>query len=123
MLAWIVYSLGTFLAGLLLALILSFFMGGPTKRAEKPYRLIVCCLILTMGGPFMYTEALTKLYGKPMEHALKVVYDDANIDGPFQYYKVVSYNGKTASAYVVGLEHYGGMDDRPILRVELTKDG
>jgi hypothetical protein len=74
-----------------------------------------------MGGPFVYTEGLTYLYGKKMQHAINVVYDDAPIAGPMQYFKVTSCHGDTASAYVIGKEHYGGMDDRPILQVQLVK--
>lgn len=121
MLAWIIYSLGTFLLGLFLTLVLSFFSGGPTKRAEKPFKLIICCLAVCMCGPFAYVEALTLIYGKKMEHAINLVYNDAPVNGPMQYFKITSCHGDKASAYVVGKEHYGGMDDRPIIQVMLVK--
>jgi len=123
MLAWIVYSLGTFLLGLFLTLVLSFFTGGPTKRAEKPFKLIITCLALCMGGPFAYVEILTHLYGKKLEHAIDVVYNDAPVNGPMQYYKVTSCHGDKATAYVIGKEHYMGLDDRPIILVNLVNQG
>jgi hypothetical protein len=121
MIGWILYTLGTFLVGLVLAFVISFFSGGPTKSPEKPYRIIAVCLVLCMGGPFAYTEGLTLLYGKPMLHAVRVVYNDAPVFGKIQYYRVTHVTADKASVYIVGLEHYGGMDDRPIIQAELVK--
>jgi hypothetical protein len=112
--------MGTFLLGLFLAFVISFFTGGPTKSVDKPYRIIAICLVLTMGGPFAYTEALTHFYGKPMEHAVKVVYNDAPVFGNVQYYKVTRLAGDKAWVYIVGQEHYGGIEDRPIIQAELV---
>jgi len=123
MTAWIIYTIGTFVTGLLLSLIISFFSGGPTKQNEKPLRIVIVCLVLCMGGPFAYTEALTRIYGKPMEHTLKVVYNDSPVFGEMDYYKVTKCYANKASVYIVGKDQYGGMVDRPVLQVDLVKEG
>jgi hypothetical protein len=121
MVGWILYTIGTFILGLVAALVISFFSGGPAKSPERPYRIVAICLLLAMGGPFAYTEALTYLYGKPMQHAVNVVYNDAPVYGKVQYYRVTHVTDDSALVYIIGLEHYGGMDDRPVIQAELVK--
>jgi hypothetical protein len=124
MLAWIVYCMGTLTAGLILAFLVSLFFGGPSQRAEKPFRMVLFCIALTMAGPFLFSEVLTATYGDEMRHAVKLAYNDSPISGPFQYFKVTSYTGSHATAIAIGEEQaaWGGTD-RPILSVSLSKEG
>jgi hypothetical protein len=124
MLAWIAYCMGTVAAGLLLAFIAGIFLTGPSQRVEKPYRILVYSLGFTMLGPFLYCEALTQAFGDPMGHAIRQCYNESEIQGPMQYYKLTRYTGDHAIAIVIGQEKEGwGGNDRPILQVLLSQHG
>jgi hypothetical protein len=125
MLAWIAYCMGTFTLGILLAFIISLFFLGPTQQVDKPHRIVIYSLIFTMSTPFVYCETLTKLFGDPMEHAVKQAFDDSPIEGTLDYYRLISYNSDHATALVVGSEKQGwGGTDRPVMKVVLSqKDG
>ena len=124
MLAWIVYCIGTFAAGLVLAFLVGMFFGGPSQRAEKPHRMVILCIALAMGGPFIYTETLTTAFGSQMRHAIKLSYNESEIQGPFQYFKITSFTGSHATAIAIGEEQeaWGGTD-RPVVSISLSKEG
>jgi hypothetical protein len=100
-------------------------MRSTKKRGDStPFPLIFTCLALTIFGPFIYVEVLTKIVGKDMEAAVKKAYNDGPINGQFQYFRVLSAFGGKARALAIGEERasWGGTD-RPIMSINLEKKG
>jgi hypothetical protein len=124
MLACIAYCVGTFVVGLFLAFVAGLFVMGPSQRLEKPYKLLMYSLVFTMTGPFVYCEALTKLFGEPMGHAVRACFNASPIEGSLDYYRVTKYNGDEATALAIASEKEGwGGTDRPILQIQLSRKG
>ena len=75
-------------------------------------------------APYAYTEILTNLHGPTLDPAIKRAYEESELQGDMQYYKVVAINENKARAIAVGLETeaWGGTD-RPIVAIKLEKAG
>ncbi len=88
----------------------------------KPWKTFIVTFVFCLAAPYGYCEALTRMYGKPMEGAIKRAYAAANFTGAMRYYRVVSYHTNTARALLVGTdkEEWGGVET-PVVSVTLSK--
>jgi hypothetical protein len=119
----IIYLVVTVVAGIVLSFFVLTFRSTKKRGDGSPYLLIAFCFFLTVFGPFLYVEAVTKLYSKPMEPALQKAFATSPIRGKIQYWRVTWYTGSTAKALIVGKERLGwGGTDRPVLGVDLIRD-
>ncbi|MEZ0325547.1 MAG: hypothetical protein ACAH95_06555 [Fimbriimonas sp.] len=122
MLGKLIYLVISVFAGFILSFFWLTFRSTKKRGDHAPYWTISICLLLTTIGPFIFVEALTKVFGKDMEAAIKRAYMEGPIDGKLQYYKIRWYTGSSASALAVGEEraNWGGTD-RPIMSINLEK--
>ncbi len=123
MLGNLIYLVLSVFAGFILSFFWLTFRSTKKRGDHAPYWTIFLCVLITTVGPFIFVEALTKLFGKPLEAAIKRAYVEGPIEGKFKYYKIRWYTGSKASALIVGEEraNWGGTD-RPIMSVDLVKN-
>lgn len=120
----IIYLVVTVLAGIILSFFAVTFRSTKKRGDGNPYIAVIFCFFLTIFGPFIFTEAITALYLKPMEPAIMKAYRAAPITAKLHYVRLTWYTGDKAKAIVVGEEResWGGTD-RPIIGVDLKKTG
>lgn len=123
MLAAIVYSLGTFVAAAVLTMLWVLTRPVHARDEMRSWRTLLALFILCFSGPYLYNEALTRVYGPEIEKAVQAGYMDVPLDGPLQYFKVTSVKDNKARVLVVAEEKqdWGGRD-RPMVSLLLTKD-
>jgi hypothetical protein len=122
MVSLISYLVVTIVVGFLLSFAIISLRSTKKRGDGTPYPTVAICLLLTVGGPFMYIETLTKIYGPEMSKAVHKAYDDAPVQGPMQYFRVRSKSGDRANVIAIGREKEGwGGYDQPIISIDLTK--
>lgn len=95
------------------------------KGDSKPWYTMFGYFLFVFAIPYIYTEGLTKIYGPKMQTAIKDAYDNCEITGPMQYFRIIGFRpDKEATALVIGSEResWGGTD-RPIVTVHLVDEG
>jgi len=120
MVSLIVYLVVTVLAGLIISFILITMRSTKKRGDSAPYFTIFACLFLTIGGPFLADEIMTRLWGKEMEPAINRAYLQGPITGKMVYYRVIWRMGDKAKVFAVGQEkvNWGGTD-QPIMAIYL----
>jgi hypothetical protein len=95
-----------------------------SKGESKSWKVLFTVFVICLTGPYGYIEVLTRSVGKDLKRAVEEGYADSGIQGPLQYFKVISYSGNKARVVVVGTEResWGGTD-RPVVALTLVKDG
>jgi hypothetical protein len=90
----------------------------------KSWRVLIVFYVLALAGPYAYAEIMTRLVGQTMASAVSAAVDDSEVGGDLQYYKVISYNGKSARVVAVthGKADWGGTDS-PVVAMTLDKEG
>jgi hypothetical protein len=90
----------------------------------KSWKVMLVFYVLSLTGPYAYAEVMTRLVGQTMASAVNSAVDDSEVGGDLQYYKVISYNGKSARVVAVthGKADWGGSDN-PVVAMTLDKDG
>lgn len=122
MLSIVIYSIGCFVAALLLTTFYVFTRPMHQRDDIKSWRIFFTFFILCFGGPYAWVEGLTRIASKPMESALKGAYYDANLHGKVVSYKLLFTNGDHARAFVIGNEGQGwGLTDQPVVTVQLDR--
>lgn len=125
MLGLIIYLVVTVVAGVILSFLALTFRSTKKRGDGSPFFPIFCCFVLTIIGPFVYVEIQTKMVGKNLEVPIKKAFMNSPIrNSKFQYYRITFYTPTKAKAIAVGLEkaNWGGTD-RPILGIDLAKEG
>jgi hypothetical protein len=123
MLGTLIYLVVTVAAGFLLGFVVVTLRSTKKRGEGTPFPIIIVSLLLCVLGPFIYVEALTKLFAKPMEAAVKKAFEESPLNGKLQYFRVTSYSEKKATALAVIEERasWGGTD-RPVMKVSLEKE-
>lgn len=93
-----------------------------TRHEVNAGRAFLVFFALTHAAPFAYVEVLTKLTGEGLYDAVVRGYEHGPVEGPMEYYRIISKRGTHAKAIVVGTERnsWGGTD-RPVLWLELDQ--
>jgi hypothetical protein len=122
----IIYLVVTVVAGIILSFLILTFRTTKKRGDGSPFFTIFFCFLLTVVGPFIYVEVLTKAVGKKIEPAIKTAYLSSPLGrkAKYQYFRITWYTGSMAKAIAVGEEraNWGGTD-RPVLGVDLVRDG
>lgn len=126
MLGPLIYLVFTVVAGIILSFLALTFRSTKKRGDGSPFLTIFFVFFLTVAGPFIYVEIMTKAVGKNLEHAIKTAYLSSPVGtkAKYQYYRVTWYTGSTAKAIAVGEEkaNWGGTD-RPVIGVDLKREG
>src|SRR5277367_131548 len=122
MFAWIIYTAITLPAGFMLAFVSSMFGQTLSKSSDKSFARIRNCVLLSMVGPFVFAEILTKTVGSQLEPAITKTFAKMPVDGQIKYYRVTKFTGSSATVIAVAEEpdKWGGQD-RPVVEIDLTK--
>ncbi|CAN5509814.1 hypothetical protein BH11ARM1_BH11ARM1_11860 [soil metagenome] len=118
----ICYLIITVLAGSLLSFFIIISRSAGKRGDSTPFPTIIICLLITILGPFIYVELLTKAATKELQIPIMNAYRDGPINGKFKYFRVLTKFGDHARAIAVGEErtNWGGTD-RPVMSIELKK--
>jgi hypothetical protein len=124
MIGIIVYLLSCFAVAFFLTFCYVMMRPVHSRDELKSWRVMVVFYVLTLTGPYAYAEVMTRLVGGTMASAVNSAVDDSAVGGDLQYYKVISYNGKSARVIAVthGKADWGGTD-KPVVAMTLDKDG
>jgi hypothetical protein len=122
MLAAIVYTLGSFIVASIITFLLVIFKPVHVRDEMRSWRLLLGMFVFCFSGPYLYNEALTRIFGKDMEKAVQAGYMDVPIDGPLRYYKVTKISKNKAKVLVIAKEkqEWGGTDT-PMITLNLEK--
>lgn len=124
MISLLVYLTGTVILAGLVSVLSTVFRPVKGRVDVKGGRAIFFWFLLIMAGPFVYVESLTKSHSPELEKAIREGFSDSPIDGDLLYYKIVRFQDKSATAYVIGQETEGvGFSDRPVLKLDLEFKG
>lgn len=94
------------------------------RNDSSSLKAAIPLFFMCAAAPYGRVEFLTSQYGPDLEPAIMDAFDGSEIEGEFQYYRVVSMSGEKARAIAVGLEtaDWGGTD-RPVIAISLDKVG
>lgn len=123
MLAAIFYTLGCFVLASALTFIWALTRPIKARDEMRSWRVLLGLFAICFGGPYLYNEVLTRLFGPELATAVESGYSRVPIDGPLQYFKVTSYSGDSAKVLVVAKEQqeWGGTD-RPMIWLTLVRE-
>lgn len=121
MVSWIVYGVGSSVAGLLLGLAWLTFFGHPSKVDRPMGPVLIKGLLVGIFAPFLWVEGLTRYVGPRVDVVAKRAYDSSPIRGPMRYYRVVSFSRESAKLLIFGTEEDRGFTDHPVIQVHLKR--
>jgi len=88
----------------------------------RSWRVALGMSVFMVMLPYGIVEAQTFLFGEKMKEAVEEAVDDAGIDGPMLYFKVLFYQGEKARILAIGEEKQSwGGTDHPAMQVSLVK--
>ncbi len=90
----------------------------------RTWRVLVLFLVVVGALPYLWCEALTKIYGKRMRAPVEKVIDELKINGGLRYFRVITCSGTKARVVAVGQdnEDWGGTE-QPVVAINLSKHG
>lgn len=90
----------------------------------RTWRALLTFLVIVAALPYVWCEALTKIYGKTMRAPVERVIEELKFNGGLRYFRVLSCNGKKARVIAVGQdnEDWGGTE-QPVVAINLVKSG
>lgn len=117
-------------------LIMCFFIAGVltllyaltrpiNARGEmRSWRVLMSLFVVVVFVPYLWGEALTKLYGQGMKEPIEGVLDELQVSDGLRYYRVIRYSGKEARVIAVGeeKESWGGTE-QPVVAISMKKNG
>ena len=123
MLGTIFYAIGCFVVAGILTTIIMMTRPIQDRGESRPWFTIIMLTVFVAAAPYLYIEALTKLFASKMQKGIVSGFDSADVSGPLKYYKVVWYTNDKATAIAVGEEKeaWGGTD-RPLVAITLKHD-
>src|ERR1051325_6945753 len=109
------------------SIVITFFyvITRPIKNRDemRSWRVGIAISIVMLFLPYVAVEVQTRMFGASMKEAVADAVDEAGINGPLLYYKVLFYQGNKARVLALGEEKqsWGGMD-HPTLQMTLVKN-
>jgi hypothetical protein len=109
------------------SIVITFFyvITRPIKNRDemRSWRVGIAISLFVLILPYVAVEVQTRMFGTPMKEAVASALDEAGIEGPLLYYKVLFYQGNKARVLALGEEKqsWGGMD-HPTLQMTLVKN-
>jgi hypothetical protein len=111
---------------LAVAFVITFFyvLTRPIRNRDemRSWRVGIAVSLVTVFLPYGAIEIQTRLFGARMKDAVETALEEAGIDGPLLYYKVLFYKGDSARVLALGEEEQSwGGKDHPAVQMTLVK--
>lgn len=89
----------------------------------KSWRVLMGFFVVVVAAPYLWGEALTKMYGQGMKPAVEGVMDDLDVNGGLRYYRVIRYGSDKARVIAVGedKENWGGTE-QPVIAIQMKRN-
>lgn len=105
---------------------LIYMLAKPLKNRDevKSWKVLLNTFVVALIVPYSAVEVATRTVGKSMKATVEEAVSQSEFEGDLDYYKVTSYNGKSARVVAIGTieEPFVG-DERVVMAMTLTRDG
>lgn len=117
------YIIASFAIGCIVTVFVA--MCRPIKQNDdwKAWKVIVGVMAVVGLVPYTYVEVVTAMYGKPLQEGVHDALDEAEVEGPLVYYKVIRADEKNAHVIAVAKDQNEfGQLERAVMEIDLKKD-